>query len=462
MKRVLLAALVLAGLLPVTEAAATPDPCDRPPHPHYRDYECKVRRLRERNFVVVAVVDAGINPYHIDFRLPAGDDLHGVPPWEFIDGYPRDAQPIDVSLDAPTYDEALARDRVVWDGVQAQRLYFIPGTKIVGAIAQPPGPFETPILEDRGPGHGTPATSVAAGMVHGSDPEVEALVVSVEGFGPDGLRWAASQPWIDVISNSWSAILPIGDEPKSGKMAVDAGKIVAFAAGNGFLIPFFPPVPCGRLPSQAFSTSGPPWVVTVGAVSPVNGQDYCWHNVPPDVSSYGGHWPAARAESVAGEMEFGGTSNATPLTAGVMAAHILAARRAFRDPIEGPHAGGALAVAGAGATIPDRGPLADGRLTREEVEQTVMRTAFPEPFDPTTWPDDPEGITGLPNTTPTTPAYFIYEGYGIVNAASRDRGLRVLLGLDPAPDRIDVDTWMLAKEAASLAIWGPLAAAEGG
>jgi hypothetical protein len=89
-------------------------------------------------------------------------------------------------------------------------------------------------------------------------------------------------------------------------------------------------------------------------------------------------------------------------------------------------------------------------LTHVEAEDVVMKTAQPVAFDPAQCAADP---TECANTTPTTPAYFVYEGYGLVNAASRDQATQVLLGQAPMPQRGDVDQWMVAKNAISDAIW---------
>lgn len=448
------AALAALLAIPTGAAAQSPDACNDPSDPAHATYDCKVSRLRERSFVVVAFVDTGINPYHVDFRLPAGDDLQDVPPWEYIDGYPTTARALNLSLDASTYGEAITRDDRVWKTAKWNTLYWIPGTKIVGAHAVAGSAFAdpTPVLDDNS--HGTAVASVAAGMVHGSAPDTDVLIVSVEGIGAEPFEWATRQPWIDIVSNSWgytgNLYFNTADH-RDSKAAVDAGKVIAFAAGNGASNTR---ITCDRVLTTTSSTAGPSWVLTVGAASPKNGQNYCWQSVPPDVSSWGDHWPAAANQSIESERTFGGTSNATPLIAGVIAGQVLAARRALGDRVEGPHGPAALAVAAAGAELPASGPLADGVLTGAEVEATTMRTAYPQDFDPARCRADPMDCA---KTTPTTPAYYTYLGYGIVDGESRDRAMRVLFGIDPMPDRSDVDRWMLVKDTASDAVWSTLA-----
>ncbi len=440
--------VAVALTLVVTQPAGAQDTCHEPADPSYASYGCKVERLRERSFVVVAVPDTGINPYHDDFSLPADDDLQSVPPWEYIAGYPQTSQPLELMLDSPSYEDAVAEDQAAWNGVEQSKLYHFPGTRIIGAYGVPTQEINTdpPILDDNG--HGTASTSLVAGGIHGFNRDVDTLIVAVQGWT---LEWVHEQPWIDVISNSWgytANVSGLGNEDKPmSRAATEAGKVVAFAAGNGASSLG---LACDRTVSTIDHAAGPPWNLVVGAVSPKNQQDHCWHSIPPDVSSYGSFVPAADWRSIDGERNFSGTSSATPLVAGVVADQILEARRAFGDTTEGPHGSAALAVASAGAALPSTGPLADGRLVRTEVEATTMKTAYPVEFDPAVCTSDPMTCV---NTTPTTPAYFVYQGYGIVNQASSSRAMDVLFGRAQMPDRGEVDTWMATKEAVAGAFW---------
>jgi hypothetical protein len=452
-RRIATAVMAATLLIPGTLAAQETDPCQDETDPAYGSYDCKVSRLRERSFVVVAVVDSGINPYHLDFRLAPDDDMQGVPPWEYIEGYPEGTPALDLSLDAETYDEAWAEDQPVWSSAQWNTMYHIPGTKIIGGFGTGVGAYSDNPPIHGNHYHGTAAASVATGMIHGSAADADVLLVSVHGLGTQNLEWAASQPWIDLVSNSWGKVANIyfpSEEGAVSKQAVEEGRIITFAAGNGLS---GTALACDRGVTTTSPNAGPAEVVTVGAVSPENEQAHCWHSIPPDVSSYGSNWPAAEYRSMDAERSFGGTSNATPLTSGVMAMQILEARRAFGDTVEGPHAGGNLAVAGEGAVLPETGPLADGVLHRQEVEDVVLKTAEPEEFDPDACAADPVPCA---NTTPTTPAYYVYMGYGIVNEASKGRALDVLFGRAPMPDRSDVDQWMEVKETVHGTAWSIL------
>ncbi len=396
---------------------------------------CRVQAFKRKPFVVVAFIDTGINPYHQEFRAPE----FTVHPSEYIENYPATAKPLNLSLDATDYASARADDEGKFLLSGATRLHWVPGTRIIGTIniadgATSGGREELPNLDDEG--HGTGSISVAAGQTVGSNPN--ALIVSIEGLGERALQWAAKQPWIDVISNSWGPIanIPVGSTTWTRRMT-DDGKIVAFAAGNGFSNFGLP----DRNTTLTSPYTAPSWVVTVGAVDPADGQATWWHAIPVDVSSFGTNWPSAHPFSLSASSRHGGTSCATPVAAGVLSAQVLAAREAFGDTVEGPHAGG-LAVAPPGATLPGAGPLADGRLTRQEAEDVVLKTADPSP----------EGGE-LAGHWPTTPVYYTYEGYGVVDAASAARASRVLSGKAPAPDRSDVDLWMDLLDAARDAAW---------
>ncbi|MGH2712091.1 MAG: S8 family serine peptidase [Actinomycetota bacterium] len=441
--------VAIAMALLSTSSAAGGDACHNPADPAYDGYGCKVERLRDRSFVVVAVPDTGINPYHEDFRLPANDDLQGVPPWEFIEGYPDTALPVPLSLNATDYHTAVAKDEEIWDTVEEDTLHYFPGTKIIGGYSvsgdQDGVTTDPPILDANG--HGTATASLVGGLNHGFSRDVDTLIVVVQGWT---LEWAFEQPWIDVISNSWGYLANVSGsnsvEKSRSKEATGAGKVVAFAAGNGVS---GTGLSCDRALTTTSYTSAP-WNLVVGAVSPKNQQDHCWQSIPPDVSSYGSAWPAAARDSTFGERNFSGTSCSTPLVAGVVADQILEARRAFGDTTEGPHGQVALAVASEGAALPSSGPLADGILVRTEVEETTMKTADPASFDPTYCVGDP--LT-CGNTTPTTPAYFAYQGYGIVNQASAGEAMDVLLGRAPMPNRAEVDTWMAVKDTVNGTVW---------
>jgi hypothetical protein len=427
---------------------------------------CSLEALRAAPQVVIGFVDSGINAYHRDFRAP--ELVHH--PSTYLTGFPSDAKALPLSLDladAQGYDAARAADEALWRGVRRGETYWIPGTRIVGARSMGNGGTsgglaELPILDDQG--HGTGVASVAAGQHFGSNPA--ALIVMVEGLGTGSLNWAASQSWIDIVSNSWGPGLPGRVDPlgdvSGTRASTRRGQTVLFSAGNGLrntnssdvLPAAVDPCRCkipGHNVSATSYTSGPSWIITVGAASPINGQAHWWHGIPVDVASFGSKWAAASHRGVSAEdkRDFGGTSNATPITAGVLSAVIQQARGLLGDPANGqrPGDGGVIARAPEGAVLPVEGPLADGVLTQAESRAIVERSAEPVAFDP-------EKATWDYAITPTTEQYWLHQGYGIVDRDARDRALAIVAGEADLPDRADVVAWQAQMDALRDAVYG--------
>ena len=429
---------------------------------------CSLDAFKQKPFVVIALTDSGINPYHVDFRAP--EFLHH--PSSYIEGYPSTSQALDLSLDvadADGYDAARTSDGGTWDEVRANRLYWFPGTRIIGGYSVAAGGVaggydEVRILDDQG--HGTGTSSVAAGRYFGSNPN--ALIVMVEGLGDAPLNWAASQPWIDIVTNSWGPSLAgVSTGSVTGtRDATRRGQSILFSSGNGNRntnsSEVWGPIqeatgiedPCKcKIPNSNASflshNKGPSWIITVGAASPINGQSHWWHGVPVDVSSFGSKWRAADFNKVArsGNRDFGGTSCASPTTAGVLSAVILKAREALGDVSAGQKAGAVVAQAASGVTPPATGPLADGKLTRLEAEEITIKSANPVPFDPVkaTWDYA---------IYPTTPLYFTYQGYGIVDKGSKARALDVLMGNATITARPEVDAFIAQMDEARNRIYG--------
>ena len=425
---------------------------------------CSLQAFKDKPFSVIALVDSGINAYHQDFRAP--DFIHH--PSTYIEGYPASSKALPLSFDVADtagYDAARAADNTALAGIKSAELRWIPGTRIIGGISlsaggNASGKTERRILDEDS--HGTGTSSVAAGALYGANPN--ALIVMIEGLGKASVDWAANQPWIDMVSNSWGPGLPGRVDPLTSvdtwREATRRGQTVLFSAGNGMYntnsSSVFPAGsdPCNcKIPTHNLTptsyTSGPSFVVTIGAVSPINGQAHWWHGIPVDAASFGSKWAAADAFAVAAntKRDFGGTSCATPITAGVLSAVIERARIELGDTTSG-QAGGIVAQAAPCATLPSNGPLADGTLTRIEAENLVLNSAQPVPFDAQKFQWDFA-------VEPTTEAYYVQQGYGVVDRAAKARALAALLGQQPLAARPQVDQWMQATDAVRDAIYGP-------
>lgn len=210
--------------------------------------------LAQRHFTVVAVVDAGINPYHLDFRRP---ELTAHPS-TYVEGFPQAAAPLRLDLEGAARRSgrgAYRHDSAAWDGVEFEKLYWIPGTNIVGAINLMPTRRNGDFYDFNG--HGTAVASLAGGSIHGP-PSNDILLVAVRNLS-FGLRWAAKQPWIDVITNSWQdtprTVAELQRSARLSRRATRSGKIVCFSSGNN------------AAPMLMLSSQGPSWNVNVGAAS---------------------------------------------------------------------------------------------------------------------------------------------------------------------------------------------------
>jgi hypothetical protein len=413
--------------------------------------------------VVVAIIESGVNVYHREFARPK----RTVHPSTYLEGYPSNARPLPVTLNAGSYDEAVARDDALWRGIVDGQLYYVPGTNLTGLVHLP-GPDvdgsisvggeenPRPVLDDY-QFHGTGVASTLAGATLGACPNCDIVLVNSSDLEA-AFTWAAQQPWIDVISNSWGGLLSaptratlghpergLDHDAEFSRVAAEAGKAVLFASGNGATgLGSTAPGPPQHNSTYESPFTGPPWVLTIGAAEPETGQPTNWHGIPVDVISYGERWPAAREESLDGVHEFRGTSNATPLAAGVIAAALLEARRSLGDEGVGPRGGSLIGTAG---PLPASGPVADGELLYSELFDTARAVARWVPFDPEDLPDNPF-------ITPTTDRAFAYEGFGLLDDESVRPLTEALLGATTVPQRPEMGSWPQEHEQRRTALWG--------
>ena len=357
---------------------------------------------------VIAVIDSAIAPYHWDFLAskmpqhldadPANDLPLSSPPDTWLSGFPSPGSfasysPLNLTLDGTNPGASVAAldaaDAATWSTVQQStpgnvNYYWIPGTKVIGAVSFTGGQLHG----DTGQ-HGVGVTSVSTGNLHGTCPEC--LLVFIQ-HGPDttteaAIQWAESQPWIDVLTNSYGINL-VGSNTNgvvrdniylggaalaSGKAASQRGQTIFWSAGNGIENAFV-------VPNSTYTTSlkGPDWIMTVGASTPPTADaSYTGSGKPVDLAGVGEGYPSAyTATSVSGTgaTGFSGTSNATPTIAGHYARALYTARRDFAGPSRA-QSGGVIAQGSGPYACGAKRPnceLADGRLTAAELRNRLL------------------------------------------------------------------------------------------
>ena len=423
-------------------------------------------RSAPRPLTVVAHIDTGVNPYNKNFRDRS--PLAYRHPSTYIPGFPKDAQALRLHLDMP-YEKAFKADGDVWKTVRRGDLYWIPGTKIVGAISFGAGGASCPIvdiptivatndgtcsehtiLDDAG--HGSMTASRAAGNLTSLAPD--ARLVSIEGLGARSVEWAADQGWIDVQTNSWVNLVPppvpSGTTDAFAKAASMMPTFAASGNGSAFLAGVAP------TPTYLLSTA-PPGVILVGGHD--NGKTTLWAGAPPHVVADAYAGPTAIFDSsteVRPDPISCCTSAASPYAAGGAAALILEARRILGDATTGVH-DGVIASGRCGAV--KKGPLADGEFTLEEFKDLFFHTSQPHPAEGKHdglihWAGEPRapdhtehgpggnpfclGCTTTPvpwSAIPEEVDAYQFIGYGGINEFSVALGKKVLRGKAAPRDR---------------------------
>ncbi|MCI0344185.1 MAG: S8/S53 family peptidase, partial [Chloroflexi bacterium] len=393
-----------------------------------------------------------INPYHFEFSATTYPDPDVLAltnsfsrhPSEYIAGYPSDARAIPITLDEGYFP---TQDRAVWSSLELGTLYWIPGTKIIGAYDAGDGsainaaPDATRIIDDDG--HGTGSSSVSTGNRYGYCPTC--LLMFVESLD-ESIN--AQFPWVDITSHSFGTVggIPVGlvfGADQATKAAAERGQTVLFAAGNGVGNAFdVPQITYGS------TNTGNDWTITVGAIRRDNQRAIVGDGIPVEISAWGdGNLPSACRTGTVGQCAFGGTSAATPYTAGIFGTVLTRVRQAIGDPSVGQRPGQVVAV---GTAIPDSIFLDDGKLTRAELRDAVLKTAFPLNTDnaPSTFP--------YPLTAPYINAEtnVLFEGYGAATPEGAARAVDVILGRAVMPDRSFEDQFMAASRAVKDTLYG--------
>ena len=371
--------------------------------------------------VVVAVIDGGFNPYHLDMvgsMMPQhlnDDPLDDLPlerdPHTWIPGFPEpssfasynridldlsyaaDPDAIDTTLNS---NDLRGADDDAWANVKggssadSAHYNYFPGTKVIGMVNTGGGDAFA------ASSHGVGTSTVSVGNLHGSCPECLLVFVN-NGGGEAANDWVMKQDWIDAQTNSYGYSTVMRDRMYAGsdtdaqRDAVSNGQAIFFSAGNGQGNTFTVPNP-----TLFSSQEGPDWIVTVGAIDPAGKDSYMGHGKPADIASIGSGYPSGGYcdDTIACSGGFGGTSNATPVTAGMYAKALWELRQ--NATVARP-ADEHIVLGAGGSDLNITAPmLLDALFLAAEHKSTAWVA----------------GITGVPVPVQTAEMQFLSEGHG--------------------------------------------------
>ena len=439
---------VMAGCLSQQPRASEEGPGDASELPLYEPH------------VVVATLDTGGNLFHPTWTR--NETRH---PSLYIPGYPPAAASLNLTVTDDFVESVKMSVPELEKLIAGMHPYWVQGTNIIGTWAhetdqEPVFDIENGLAGEPGSNsHGSQASSQIAGLDYSIAPEAFIVIMdrtnqgatspSVYGSNAAGLRWAADQPWIDIIHTNIQNPVPLANKhtgqipapfadgyPEAVFYALSKGKIVVSAGGNFW--------------AEATETSphaGPRGVLVAGANDNCGYTDFS--NPNPHVVM-DGYQTVSAAPMGFGDGTFGGTSSASPRISGYVAQLLLEIRRAFN--YTGGIEDGALVVLEEGQA-PSSGPLADGTLTGPELLDVVRKTANPNPhaskFD---------GGTGIciPQPVDLPAAFYPKMGYGEVSEHTIGAALAVSLGQQPMPARPAEDAYFLLSDTLRQVAWETL------
>ncbi len=354
---------------------------------------------------VIAIFEVGLNVLHNDFKLTSAPRFpKGIPEFETVE--------LPSGGDFKTQLEGARKGPL--GNLEDNTLYWVKGTKVF--IYNGPDANGDVFADSF---HGTGVAGAAVGNEHGSYPD--AWLVLVRRSGASSWEWAADQRWIDIVSTSYWTVIssegPCGSGESIRKIVAD-GRMVFSAAGNT------------EQAGMTAEPSGFPLSYQVGGVDS-EGKSYTPNPDDPNTTTRPYEtgdrfdFPSTSNTSLTGSMDFGGTSGATPTTAGRAADLTTYARMLLGSP--GGMSGKALGRAKPGVKLPGRGPLEDGVFTNDELTRLLHHIATPAE----------EG-----------PHRYLLEGFGALSNDTTKLGKEILAGTAEEPARDQEDSMHETVESA--------------
>lgn len=356
--------------------------------------------------VVVSVLDTGVLPYH-DFYYagspiyPEGSAPSAVTPEILAEFGIDEAHQIELTRTG-NFVADFAADQAIWDGIRGGELYWFKGTNLI-AVSFDTEAGRRPILPDPGDPSGEHGVGTSAAVLTANP---EAIVLFVE-FGTS-IGAAASEvlgfrhPLVDIVSTSYGFAdpvigtvgLPLPITNESFEAVVQEGKLHFSSAANS-PDPFTP----------ESGGAGPWWAIGIAGIEEgsSNGRTTVSGYFPDFVSDFTQRLPYCFECESDYDDAVGGTSFATPRSAGVASRVLLEARRRLGDE-GGIHEANGKRVMAAG-----RGRSISNWDLRRALEEAAYVDTLAD-YDPI------EGVFDLGGQPPVEPAPWLTLGWGNLSA----------------------------------------------
>ena len=259
---------------------------------------------------VIALLDSGANGYLSVFKTSTPPDLSFLPEYTTIS-----------LAKEGNISQRLDQDADFYKSVVPGSIYHFEGTRLLSMTFA--DTYPRPTFDSQA--HGAAVSQLAAQAA----PDAIILMIQIDpslcipptnctiAANPaTAMEWAASQPWIDVISSSFG---PPGNPPDDPRLhaemaqwlnatesAARSGKLVLTAAGNA------------AVPGVASYIAGPPWVIAVGGSEAAAGGDALEASKAIDIIA--NFTNTVESPGLRGETwTVYGTSFAAPIVAGTLA-----------------------------------------------------------------------------------------------------------------------------------------------